>query len=231
MSFEFTFTCPAGPAPVQRVATPPPPPPPPAAPAVSSFFSLPVPVLSPVRFPIPWGCETSASTEIKATRIAKDGTPLPPRARQPKPRRHFAVMPGIERIPRVPKLNMAPASFWVPMSPPTRFTWSTPRTTPTPRIQTLRPFDAYSRDTFFNRGVETITRRSIQLAQLNFNKKRSVKLRKELDDLSTKWQERQTTTTADIWTAVKTTATVAVGVCKALGWPFVGYLVMEALQR
>ncbi|KAF3919891.1 hypothetical protein ABW21_db0206362 [Orbilia brochopaga] len=106
----------------------------------------------------------------------------------------------------MPKFDIKPPSFWNFTTPSTKFTCpkKTSSTTTTRRLTPPMPLKKH----------ETLT----------------AKVHKELDDLSKKWEERPRTIN-NIWSAVKTTAIVTVGVCKALGWPFVGYLVMEALQR
>ncbi|KAJ6256531.1 hypothetical protein Dda_8393 [Drechslerella dactyloides] len=242
MAFTFTFKCPTAPAPVTPAPVArsteftfscPPPAPRPVAPRpapvqqvcsipfIPSLPSFPAfPILSPVR----WSCETSHNTEIKATRIDKDGNPLPPRVRTQKTPMKLArfVASGSYILPRkICKLSMKPASFWLPMTPPTRFSSSSSRNMAT----TIRP----RRDTSSNKSVKAATEEPVKPVQVDGGKL-TEKLRSELDDLSAKWEQRPLTTN-DIWSTVKTTATVAVGVCKALGWPFVGYLVMEALQR
>ncbi|KAK6525477.1 hypothetical protein TWF694_005611 [Orbilia ellipsospora] len=132
-------------------------------------------------------------------------------------------------------LRMQPASFWVPMTPP-RCKYPTSLRPTMPKARSSRRVKSVRSDPlaqpFFGK-IKPIADKDLE-AEKKQEDFRSTRLFKVIDDLCDAWEEKEQEKIEKkvemVVEGVKFAAEVAVNVAK-VAWPFIGYLVMETLQR
>ncbi|KAF3924167.1 hypothetical protein AA313_de0208825 [Arthrobotrys entomopaga] len=143
----------------------------------------------------------------------------------------YPLTRGVKRRPPL-DLRMQPASFWVPMTP-VRSSLPRPRRSrnrSSRRVKSIRP-DPLAQPFFGETKPIAGKDLEAEKEREEFNSNRIFEV---IDDLCDAWEEREQQKAlqkvGNFVEGVKFAAEVAVKLAK-VAWPFVGYLVMEALQR